>query len=387
MKCIYKYIFISFLLIILSFTGTNSIFAQKAIIVSNKVGSFIDSSEIFKYLLFTDYSFDEMIGAQVFTYNDEGNQLIIYLKNDRKIEKDIDKEFIKKIKNRINYFENEYLRGDTINSYSIFLNDGSIINGKIKAFTNDIINVDTEKLGKVKVATNDVVQIYSSISSEEKSIILGDNPHYSRYFFAPSAIPLDKGEGYFQDIYLLFISANYAISNHTTIGAGFSILPGVDINEQVFFINAKIAYPVTEKFYLGGGGLYFSIGDLGGNIGIGYAVGTYGSYDHNITLGVGYGFTDDELMDIPVFTVCAMTRVSKRISLMTENWFITASTEEELPPDFTNTKTVREFVSLVSYGLRFFGDKLSVDLAFMNVPTEGEFFFPGIPYIDFVVRF
>ena len=72
---------------------------------------------------------------------------------------------------------------------------------------------------------------------------------------------------------------------------------------------------------------------------------------------------------------------------MTENWFITISYDEEIPPEYTATRTVREFQCLISYGLRFFGEKLSVDLAFMNVPTTGEYFFPGLPYIDFVVKF
>jgi hypothetical protein len=41
---------------------------------------------------------------------------------------------------------------------------------------------------------------------------------------------------------------------------------------------------------------------------------------------------------------------------------------------------------LISYGIRFFNEKLSVDLGFLNTIGDG-MLFPGIPYIDFVVKF
>ena len=40
---------------------------------------------------------------------------------------------------------------------------------------------------------------------------------------------------------------------------------------------------------------------------------------------------------------------------------------------------------VLSYGIRFLGEKLSVDLALWN-PT-GDFIFPGIPYVAFAVKF
>jgi hypothetical protein len=92
-------------------------------------------------------------------------------------------------------------------------------------------------------------------------------------------------------------------------------------------------------------------------------------------------------METPVFTLCGMTRLSKRISFMSENWFGTVSYDKCIEPECIEYKTVREFHCLVSYGLRFFSENISVDIAFLNVPTSEEMFFPGIPYIDFVVRF
>jgi len=41
---------------------------------------------------------------------------------------------------------------------------------------------------------------------------------------------------------------------------------------------------------------------------------------------------------------------------------------------------------VISYGLRFFSEKLSTDLAFWNAPGS-QMVFPGIPYVAFTVKF
>lgn len=63
-------------------------------------------------------------------------------------------------------------------------------------------------------------------------------------------------------------------------------------------------------------------------------------------------------------------RIARRASLVTENYVNGLCRNAEL----------------VSYGVRFFGDRLSVDLAFWNLPGE-ELFFPGVPYVGFAVKF
>lgn len=376
-----------FLFFINHFVCLQSGFTQQVQVVHQDVGVLIDSTENFKYLLFTDYSFHDFIGAQVFkSMKDESYYQVIYLKNDRLINKPISLDSIKMIHDKIDLVKNKYIQNDTTSLYSVYFKDGSIINGIIKTFTNNTVSLYSENVGQIELQTTNIIQI---IKKEEvkTSTVSRENPHYSRYFYAPSAMPADKGEGYFQDIYLLFLSANYSVTSHTTIGAGFSIIPGISLGDQAFFVNAKVAYKQTERFYLGGGGLYFSLGEIGGDIGIGYLVGTYGTKNHNATLGIGYGFSGDKLMETPVFTLCGMTRLSKRISFMTENWFGTVNYNECIQPDCMEYRKVREFHCLISYGLRFFSENISVDIAFMNVPTSEEMYFPGIPYIDFVVRF
>jgi hypothetical protein len=64
-------------------------------------------------------------------------------------------------------------------------------------------------------------------------------------------------------------------------------------------------------------------------------------------------------------------RMSRRTSFVTENYLL---------PGEAN--------AAISYGIRFFGEKLSVDLAFWNAFGEdADPIFPGIPYLAFAVKF
>src|SRR5690606_12151283 len=95
--------------------------------------------------------------------------------------------------------------------------------------------------------------------------------------------------------------------------------------------------------------------------GIGYVVGTFGGELGGVTAGIGYGFAAGELSDRPAVMLGADRRVSRRIALITENWWLGGDTEP-----------------VISYGIRFLGEKLSADLGFINVIGEDSFF-PGVP--------
>ena len=93
----------------------------------------------------------------------------------------------------------------------------------------------------------------------------------------------------------------------------------------------------------------------------------------SITAGFGYGFVyyydDSATTDKPMLMLGAEKRLSKRTALVTENWLSPGADQP-----------------LVSYGIRIFGENLSVDLAFLT-PLGADYLFPGIPYIDFVSHF
>ena len=260
----------------------------------------------------------------------------------------------------------------------IELNDGNVLNGKIIERKANVLVFKTDNLGVLNIPTKNIKKITEIDKTNMKN---GEywfpNPNSSRYFFGPSGISLKKGEGYYQNIYVAYNSVSYGVTDYFTIGGGV-VLP------VAAFITPKISFKIAPKFYMGAGTL-LGIAPDNTVIGIAYGIATYGSIEHNITLGSGFGFYDDTFQEKPIITLAAMTRVSKRISLVTENWMVPYTNYEYINgQEITSTK----YYGLVSYGIRLMSEKnYSFDFAFINSQDIVDVFFIGIPYIDFVLRF
>ena len=188
------------------------------------------------------------------------------------------------------------------------------------------------------------------------------NPNETRYLYAPSAFNLKKGEGYYQNTYLFINTFNYGITDNFFGESDFN---------PIFFVTPKYSTQLSEHVRVGVGVLYGNLTSYIGGFGVGYGLVTYGNPEHNATLGLGFGFFDGNFSSDPVITLSGMTRLSRKISLVTENWFFPADV----------------YRGILSYGIRFFGESISVDLALINNEEFFEVFPIGIPYVDFVVKF
>jgi len=128
---------------------------------------------------------------------------------------------------------------------------------------------------------------------------------------------------------------------------------------------------VSPKVGFGTGFLYLAIPDEGDDLNLGYVVSTIGSDRSGVTLGVGLPLTSDSDQN-PILLIGGETQVSNRVKLITENWIFTGN----------------EVTILFSGGIRFFSDRLAVDLALI---TSEEAFggegFPFLPWVDFSVFF
>ena len=266
---------------------------------------------------------------------------------------------------------------DSSQTQIISLNDGTILNGRIVSFTTTEL-LFSSTLGEITIPLSSIEEI-KSISKTQivKGKYYFPNPNKTRLFFAPTGRMLDKGDGYFSDYYLFFPGCVFGFTSWFNFGGGMSIFPGINLADQVFYITPKIGLKASGDLNIAAGALMVKIpsfDDESGDeeissLGILYGVGTFGSTDQSVTIGIGYGYAGDKLADNPVLMIGGEARLSRRTALVTENWIIPGTGQP-----------------LISYGMRFFGEKLSIDLAFITVLGEGAFF-PGIPYIDFVVNF
>ena len=276
---------------------------------------------------------------------------------------------------------------DSTKYVQIELKDGTTLKGKITAQQKDEISLQTPNLGIVQVSIATIDNI-----KEVENAIGFDNPHSTRYYWAPSAFNLKKGEGYYQNAYLLLNSVNYGITDNFSMGAGFIFNPTFK-DWQILFFTPKFSFQAAPKIRVGGGAIVVAAFTKGtffnskGSTtskgyepitgGILYGNTTLGSKNNNATLGLGWGFGNKEISSTPVVNLNFMKSIARKISFISENWLVTQADNNDF-----------ETMGVGSAGVRLFGDRLAVDLALI-VPfsTNGDFNLIAIPFVGFVYKF
>ena len=271
--------------------------------------------------------------------------------------------------------------GEVSKTYQITLKDGSVISGKFLSSTAKEVIIHSVTLGEIHVQKENIkTMVPVSSFNEKKSEIWFKNPNSSKYILSNSAIPLEKNTGYYQNTWIFINSFSYAFTNNFSLSGGFEIISILSKGEgpYAFYINPKVSFKVANNFYAGGSFLYGNtirtVSEFSG-LGTLNAFGTYGNQNNNITGALGWGWANGSISSTPLIIVSGMTRISKRIAFVSENWFIQA------------TGSNKNYYAIFSYGIRFLGEKTSIDLAFLNNRDISKSIIIGIPWLDYVINF
>lgn len=275
--------------------------------------------------------------------------------------------------------------GDQVRVFT--LRDGTIVTGKIINKTAAVTVVETKELGVLNLPQAKIMSVreLEEATITEKGKIWFKNPNCTRYLFAPSAIPLKKGEGYYQNIYGAGNAVNFGVNSHITIGGGL-------IGPLGAYINAKVGFKLGENLHIAGGALlgngFFPVNGNNLGLGLGFGVITIGNYDHNITVGAGYGIINrygtTEMMDKPMYVANGMARLGKKYALVTENWVVNVQGD----PFDRGISAGSHYETFFSYAFRYMGQRSTLDAGFLNTPgLINKGWYIGIPYIGFVIRF
>lgn len=197
------------------------------------------------------------------------------------------------------------------------------------------------------------------------------NPNATRYLFAPSAIPLKKREGYYQNVLLGLNSINYGLTKHVSVTAGteiatlvYGVFNGGVVNG---FVNVKVAGKVAEKVHVGGGVLTGGLRDFSSDSGLGgtmgYGIVTYGSAKSNMSFSAAMGRANGEWAKNPVFVLSGMHQINNKIGLVTENWVIRSR------PNFGYRSTS----IAMSGGIRLLVNNISVDLGLVGLANYSRY--------------
>jgi hypothetical protein len=209
--------------------------------------------------------------------------------------------------------------------------------------------------------------------------------------FAPSGRPLRKGDGYFSDHYVLFPGFAYGLNDHFSVSGGVSVIPGLGFDEQLLYVSSSVGWRFQKNVAFSVGGLYATGTEANEAGALLFGVASFGHPDRSLSVGLGLAalrneeyYTDDrgyvsdirttwQVRDAPIVMVGGTFRVAKRISLVTESWLFLGSDFELSDQPF-------------GLGLRFFGDRLSVDVGFVLVADVLDEGFP-VPWLSFTYHF
>ena len=108
----------------------------------------------------------------------------------------------------------------------------------------------------------------------------------------------------------------------------------------------------------------FDDGSSRESAGLLYGVATWGSMDASLTAGVGYGYIGGTLANQPVLMLGGESRMSPRLSFVTENYLFPGSN------------------GLISAAIRFMGQDIAVDLGLARPVTSDDSV--TIPVLNFM---
>ena len=254
-------------------------------------------------------------------------------------------------------------------------NDGNEFMGEIVSQDSLKIHLKTQNLGEITILKNNITsQQEVDIKQIKDGKLWFANPQSTRYFWAPNGYGLKKGEGYYQNIYVLWNQFTYGLSDNFSLGGG--IIPTFLFagTPTPVFATVKFSIPIEkDKINIGGGAIIGTvIGEEVGGFGILYGISTFGTPDNNVTLGLGYGFADGEFASSPLINLSGLFRVSSRFYFLTENYYINIDGEGG---------------ALIGLGGRWIIKKAALDFIFAipAFPDMDGFF--AFPLIGFTIPF
>jgi len=263
---------------------------------------------------------------------------------------------------------------DTTFRHSVRLQDGSTLIGRVLALTADSVRVQLSA-GTVVMPRTAVAEVRQFAAARMRNgEYWFENPHATRLLFSSTAFPLEKGTGYYANTWIVLHTFAAGLTDRFTLGGGLFWFPGVSIDNTLMYLLPKYTVVDAERGKLAVGALVGilpleTLGDDGPwTAGILYGVGTTGSRDSNASLGLGWGYAGDKLASNPVVMLGGQARASRRLSLISENWIFPVDGRTE---------------GVLSGGLRFLGEGLTVDLAYLK-PLQGE---GWAPWVGFAFRF
>lgn len=247
--------------------------------------------------------------------------------------------------------------------------DGNNYRGTIVTEDENTITILSDEIGTITLKKNTISRLTEYSKDDKFEGYPLQNVNFSRYFVNTNAYGLKEGEGYYQNSLIFFNYLGYGFYDQFSMGLGFVSTFLVGGDKVPFWINSNYNFGFAKN-------VRGNIGVIINNFqdGLGYipsASITLGPKNGNLTLGYGRGYFFDDILDnvsLDYLTINCMLRVSKKMFLISENFFDTSLAN-----------------GFYLFGARLATKKMSYDFGLMRSNEFGDVI--GIPYVGATLSF
>ena len=215
---------------------------------------------------------------------------------------------------------------DTTRITRIETRDGNTYTGYVASQDTVALILRTDNLGDIRIPRSEIISIREFRNmAKVKGRYWLPNPQSTSYFWAPNGYGLNKGEGYYQNIWILYNQFTGGLANNFSLGGGLIPLFFFGGTATPLWIMPKISIPVVrDKLNIGTGALLGTIAgsENPGFFGLLFGIATFGTRDKNMSFGLAYGFAEGGMTRLPVFNVSGLLRVGPKGYLITENYIV-----------------------------------------------------------------
>ncbi len=252
-----------------------------------------------------------------------------------------------------------------ITLYEVVLRDGSRLYGTIEREDQSEVVFKTQTGAIVTTQRSDIETLREVTGTVVHGEFMPPDPNSTRLFFAPTGRSLPRGQTYLGVYEFLMPFVQVGVTDRFSVGGGTPLMFGFDGGDRPFWITPKLQVLSTSSTDVAVGVLHVfnPAGDGGG---VAYAVGTSGNARGSVTIGGGLAY-GTEGGRAGIVMVGGERQVRRNLKVMSENYLAKGGN------------------GVVSAGVRFFGERLSADLA-LGFPIGADEFF-AFPIVNFVYRF
>lgn len=252
-----------------------------------------------------------------------------------------------------------------ITLYELVLRDGSRLYGTVERQNDDEVVFTTQAGASVTARRAEITSLKQVTGSLLQGEFMPPDPNATRLFFGPTGRSLKRGQTYLGVYEFVMPFVQVGVTDRFSIGGGTPLMFGFDEADRPFWITPKLQVLDTRSTQIAVG-VFHGFDSRGDGGGIGYVVGTRGGAEASASVGAGVAYGNDGGRT-GVIMLGGERTVRRNLKLITENYIWKGRN------------------GVASAGVRFFGDRISADLALAFPLGADEFF--AFPVVNFVYLF